>query len=259
MGGGGLPSPRQGHQRRPGGQQQQPGVEEHQHGGLTIARRGHGSWPAGECHLLEPARLTDVLLMQAPHTGIHDCRAAKVADQLVRRAAVDDGQAPHITTEHLRDRVVKELIRIGHDRLLITSFQDRPVLGAFLCQRTDNIAPGDDADQAASVDDRESLMPHVCLIAAGNVARKVRYFHGGGDGRQPLIHHIRHMHLLKDIRLVFKMDVDPAPSQFLGHDRVPHQHKSDPIGDHTNQHQGEDGIVVAGELEGEDNEREGGA
>jgi hypothetical protein len=78
------------------------------------APRGHtGIGPTHPCSSTIPARLLDLLLLQAAQSGLHDPGTTPVANQLYRILASHGGQTTHPVVEHALKGGSHRLIRLG--------------------------------------------------------------------------------------------------------------------------------------------------
>ena len=70
---------------------------------------------------------------------------------------------------------------------------------------------------------------------------------------------VAHAQALQDDGLVFVVRVEAAPRELFGHDGIGQEADGDGVGDDADEHQRKDGVVVARDLEGEDDEGKRGA
>src|SRR6185312_1201429 len=97
-------------------------------------------------------------------------------------------------------------------------------------------------------------------FVTGDAFGQFAYRYPGGKDRRFAVHRFRNHHLLQDVGLVVLVDAQSAPDQLLGHDgSLGHEQDGHSVRNYGDQHQGQDRVVVAGNLEGEDDKGKCGA
>ena len=113
--------------------------------------------------------------------------------------------------------------------------------------------PGEDADESGR---RRRGRGRAAGVAAGDPSGSDRRARPSGrvgfDGVDVGVHDLAHEGGLERVDGVLAHDVEAAPGHLLGQDRpLEHQH-ADQVGDGGGHQQGEQAVLVVGELEGED-------
>ena len=69
-------------------------------------------------------------------------------------------------------------------------------------------------------------------------------------------HHLPNRRRAQDVGVVLRRDAQASTGQLLGHDAVPRKGRRQEVSDHSREHEGQDRLVVAGELEEKDDRGE---